>query len=90
MDKIVHKHRAENPTPNNDRGRVGQCPAISDFVRMRYLEISQNPSLSFQPLFLSYRAPNRMKFGHNGHLNTRNKFSKEVFLKSKDIPSDFG
>jgi hypothetical protein len=31
-----------------------------------------------------------MKLGHKGHLNTRNKFPKEVFPKSKDIPSDFG
>jgi hypothetical protein len=31
-----------------------------------------------------------MKLGHKGHLNTRNKFSKEVFPKSNDFPSDFG
>jgi hypothetical protein len=31
-----------------------------------------------------------MKVGHKGHLNTRNKFPKEVFPKSKYFPSDFG
>jgi hypothetical protein len=31
-----------------------------------------------------------MKLGHKGHLNKRNNISKEVFLKSKDFPSDFG
>jgi hypothetical protein len=29
-----------------------------------------------------------MKLEYKGHLNTRNKFSKEVFPKSKDFPSD--
>jgi hypothetical protein len=31
-----------------------------------------------------------MKLGHKGHLNTRNKLSKEVFLNSNDFTSDFG
>jgi hypothetical protein len=31
-----------------------------------------------------------MKLGHKGHLNTKNKFSKEVFPKSNDFSSDFG
>jgi hypothetical protein len=51
---------------------------------------SQNPPLSFQTWFLSYGAPNQMKLGHKDHLNTRNKFLKEVFSKSNDFPSDFG
>jgi hypothetical protein len=28
---------------------------------------------------LSYRAPNQMKLGHKGHLNTRNKLPIEGF-----------
>jgi hypothetical protein len=31
-----------------------------------------------------------MKPGYKGHLNKRNNIPKEVFLKSKDFPSDFG
>jgi hypothetical protein len=31
-----------------------------------------------------------MKPGDMGHINTRNTFLKEVFLKSKDFPFDFG
>jgi hypothetical protein len=31
--------------------------------------------------FLSYNAPNQMKFGHKGHLNTRNKFPKSFFFQ---------
>jgi hypothetical protein len=31
-----------------------------------------------------------MKHGHTGHLNIRNKFSKEVFPKYKDFPSNSG
>jgi hypothetical protein len=31
-----------------------------------------------------------MKLGHNGHLNTRNKFPKEFFPKSNDFHSNFG
>jgi hypothetical protein len=31
-----------------------------------------------------------MKLGHKCHLNTGNKFPKEVFPKFKDFPSDFG
>jgi hypothetical protein len=31
-----------------------------------------------------------MKLGYKGHLNTRNKFLKEVFPKSNDFPSNFG
>jgi hypothetical protein len=50
----------------------------------------QNLPLSSQVWFLSYSAPNWMKLRHNGHLNTGNKFPKEVFPKSKDFPSDFG
>jgi hypothetical protein len=30
-----------------------------------------------------------MKSKHKGHLNTRNTFPKETFLKSKDFPFDF-
>jgi hypothetical protein len=30
-----------------------------------------------------------MKLEYKGHFNTRNKFLKEVFLKSKDFSSDF-
>jgi hypothetical protein len=30
-----------------------------------------------------------MKLGHNGHLNTRNKFPIDFFPKSNDFPSDF-
>jgi hypothetical protein len=35
-------------------------------------------------------APNRIKLGHKGNINTRNKFLKEIFLKSEDSPFDFG
>jgi hypothetical protein len=31
-----------------------------------------------------------MKHRYKGHLNTKNKFPKEVFPKSNDFPSDFG
>jgi hypothetical protein len=51
---------------------------------------SQNLPLSSQVWFLSYIAPNWMKIGHKGHLNTRNKFPKVIFSKSNDFPSDFG
>jgi hypothetical protein len=30
-------------------------------------------------------APNRMKLEHKGHLNTRNKFSKDVFFLNPNI-----
>jgi hypothetical protein len=40
--------------------------------------------------FLSYEAPNWMKLGHEGHLNTRNTFPKEGFLKSKYFLFDLG
>jgi hypothetical protein len=59
---------------------------------MRYLKnmiFSQNPLLSSQVWFLSCTAQNRMKLGHKSHLNTRNKFPKEVFPKSNDSLSDF-
>jgi hypothetical protein len=32
---------------------------------------------------LSYRAPKKIKLGHKGHLNIRNKFPKEVFPNPK-------
>jgi hypothetical protein len=51
---------------------------------------SQNSSLSFQTWLLSNRPPNRMKLGHNGQLNTRNKFPKVGFSQSNDFSSNFG
>jgi hypothetical protein len=67
-------------------GHVGHCPVGS----LKNAIFSQNQPLSSQVSFLSYSAPNRMKFGHKGHLNTRNKFPKEVFPKSNDFSFDFG
>jgi hypothetical protein len=46
---------------------------------------SQNPSLSSQTWFLSYRELNWMKLWHKGHLNIRNKFPKEVFSPNSKI-----
>jgi hypothetical protein len=74
-------------------GHVGHCLVGPDIVRWEVSEntiFSQNPSLSSQTRFLSYRAPNWIKLGHKGHLNTRNKFSKEVFSKFNDFLFDFG
>jgi hypothetical protein len=65
----------------------------SDIVRLEVsgnMICSQNSPLSSQTWFLSYTAPNRMKFGHKCHLNKRSKFPKVVFPKYKDFPSDFG
>jgi hypothetical protein len=39
---------------------------------------------------LSNRSSNHIKLGHKCHLNTGNKFLKEVFPKSKVFPSNFG
>jgi hypothetical protein len=35
---------------------------------------------------LRYRAPNQMKVGHRDHLNTRNKFLKEIFSQIQRFP----
>jgi hypothetical protein len=50
----------------------------------------QNLPLTSQVWFLKYSAPNQINLGHKGHLNTWNKFAKEVFPKSNDFPSDSG
>jgi hypothetical protein len=44
---------------------------------------TKNPSLSSETWSLSNKAPNWMKLGYKGHLNTRNKFPKEVFPNPK-------
>ena len=62
---------------------AGQSPVGS-------LCFARNSPLSSQTWFLSYTPPNRMKRIHKGHLNTRNKFPKEVFPKSNYFPSNFG
>jgi hypothetical protein len=75
-------------------GQVRHCLVGLDIVRW---EVSKKRDflLKSTPFFPSlilelYRAPTQMKLGHKGHLSTRNKFPKEVFLKSNDFPSDFG
>jgi hypothetical protein len=73
-------------------GQVGQCPVGPDKVRLGVSEntnFGQNPPISSQTWFLSYRPRNRMKLGQNGHLNIMNKFPKEVFPKFKDFNFDF-
>jgi hypothetical protein len=79
--------RLANYTQNSDQILLLKSPADlsrlgTGLVRSTQ-KTSQNLSLSFQLLFLSYETPNWMKHGHKGHLNTRNIFLKEVFPSLK-------
>jgi hypothetical protein len=63
------------------------CPVSPDISGKiaRYAQSTQK--LFSQLWFLSYETSNWMKFGHKGHLSTRNNFQKSFFSKSKDFPS---
>jgi hypothetical protein len=83
---------AENKSPDLHRPLSGGDGhhTMPDRRSLESASFSQNLPLSSQVWFLSYSAPNRMKLGHNGHLNTSSKFPIEVFPKTNDFPSDFG
>jgi hypothetical protein len=63
---------------------------LSSRMSLENVIFSQNLSISSQVWFLGYSVTNRIKLGHKGHLNTRNKFPKEVFPIYNDFNYDFG
>jgi hypothetical protein len=78
------------PVELKTKGRIlsGSRWTLSDRRSLENVIFSKNLPLSSQVWFLSCNALNQMKLGHKGHLNTMNKFPKEVFPKSNNFPFD--
>jgi hypothetical protein len=94
---MIRKLRSKQSSNVAAKNVQRTCPALDRIYLVSpdisgkstgYVQSTQK--LSSQLWFLSYEAPNWMKPGHKGLLQTWNTFPKEVFPKSKDFPFDVG